>query len=351
MKAEERTFQFCFTLDTEPDNLWEYRSTCSFESFARLLSLHRRLTEAGARPTYLTTSEVAESPLGRSAMQKCLEAGPCEIGAHYHTWTREWPFEIPNFRKSLVAAMAHQLPERVEDAMLAHTCASIRQAFSIEPTSFRGGRWSLGSSTPQLLVRHGILVDSTMTPGLSWRDNSGGLTDGCDFRESPMMPHYLTAAGADVKGLLLELPVGTAPFPFFARHLYRNRAARMIAGGIGKRMGVKLGYQWLRPTDTSVENMRAVMTSLIRRRCSVWVFMIHSSEIIPCKPLPSERHVAAMIERCEAGIRVATELGAKPATLTEAALLLQREGVPECTMSDISLKIHGVSSKKRQTNE
>jgi hypothetical protein len=51
----------------------------------------------------------------------------------------------------------------------------------------------------------------------------------------------------------------------------------------------------------------------------VWVLVIHSSEIAPCTPLPTEEKVNALIERCLAAIEAAVELGAKPATLSEAA--------------------------------
>jgi hypothetical protein len=51
----------------------------------------------------------------------------------------------------------------------------------------------------------------------------------------------------------------------------------------------------------------------------VWVFMIHSSEIVPCHVLCDETAVRAFRERCTAAVRVAIELGAQPATLSEAA--------------------------------
>src|SRR6202035_5849383 len=90
--ASSSEFLFCFTVDTEPDNLWANRPVLSFEHFRRLPEFHQSICGAGARPTYLTTSEVAESVEARKALEACRDHYPCEIGAHYHTWTREWPF-------------------------------------------------------------------------------------------------------------------------------------------------------------------------------------------------------------------------------------------------------------------
>lgn len=41
-------FFFCFTLDTEPDNLWEPFTGLGFAHFARLYDFHRALADRGA---------------------------------------------------------------------------------------------------------------------------------------------------------------------------------------------------------------------------------------------------------------------------------------------------------------
>jgi hypothetical protein len=47
--------------------------------------------------------------------------------------------------------------------------------------------------------------------------------------------------------------------------------------------------------------------------------MIHSSEIAPCKPLPTEDEVRKFVDRCERIAQIAVELGAVGVTLAEAA--------------------------------
>jgi hypothetical protein len=73
--------------------------------------------------------------------------------------------------------------------------------------------------------------------------------------------------------------------------------------------------------------MTAVMRSLKAAAVPVWVFMIHSSEIAPCKPLPTEDEVRKFVDRCERIAQIAVELGAVGATLTEAAAGLRDQVV------------------------
>ncbi len=311
-------FRFCFTLDTEPDDLWARRASLSFEHLPALPAFHSLLVDAGARPTYLTTSEVIEAPEGRRALESCLAAGAAEVGAHFHSWTREWPFPTPNLRSPLCPAMAHQLPSDVEERMMAYTCDALQKMLGVEARSHRGGRWSLGPSTVRAMSRCGITVDSTVTPGISWRQPDRPLLDGPDFRRTPVRPHWL--AGGDERNRILELPVGAVLFPRAAGPLFRRSLlAQRIGTRLGREVGIRIGHRWLRPTSTSVADLRAILRSLARQRVPVWVFMIHSSEIARCTKLPTADAVRSFVERCTSGIRAAVDLGAVGATLQEAA--------------------------------
>jgi sugar phosphate isomerase/epimerase len=125
----------------------------------------------------------------------------------------------------------------------------------------------------------------------------------------------------------IEIPVGAAWFPPHsknARTLYRR-----LLHITSRATGVRLGHRWLRPTYVGVSDMIATMKSLKRAGVPVWVFMIHSSEIAPCRPLPTEAEVKALVERCEAAVTAAAALGAEPATLIEAGEFIQGSLVRE----------------------
>ncbi len=312
-------FRFCFTLDTEPDDLWANRGSLGFEHFRRLAGFHERLAGAGARCTFLTTSEVAEDTGARKAVTRCMESYPGEIGAHVHTWTRSWPFSIPDLGSPPLHAMAHRLGQEVEEAMLAHTCETLRRAFDVKPTSHRGGRWSLGPDSARSLGRCGIRVDSTATPGQSWADGRHPLLDGPDYGRWPREPSLLSEilGPGDGRDGVLEIPVGAAWIPPFSRRMppLLHRAWSRL----GKVVGLPLGYRWLRPTHTPLRDMVATLRQLKADGVPAWVIMIHSSEIAPCTPLPREEDVALFVERCVGIVEAAVQLGAEPSTLTEAA--------------------------------
>ena len=59
----------------------------------------------------------------------------------------------------------------------------------------------------------------------------------------------------------------------------------------------------------------------------VWVFMIHSSEITPCRVIKTEDDVKAFKQRCLRIIEITQEMGSKPATLKEAALWVKKRGL------------------------
>ena len=320
-------FRFCFTLDTEPDDLWACNNKCSFDSFTRLPAFHRKLVQAGARPTYLTTSEVVESEDSKRAMSEILDFGFCEIGAHFHTWTRTWPFDTPDLRtkgETKLLAMAHQLGQEIEEKMLAYTCESLKTNLGVIPRSYRGGRWSFGPMTPLSLIRCGIRVDSTITPGLNWQDKQHAWLDGPDFRDNDPMPTKLMIPedkrlGQTNGSWVMELPVGGCFLPPWIGSLLKKRFFRKVAAFIRRITGYPAGHCWLRPTSTPLSHMQILLRHLKRTHVPVWVIMIHSTEIAPCTKFATEEQCRDFIARCIQVVQAAVDLGAKPATLEEAA--------------------------------
>jgi hypothetical protein len=309
---------FCFTLDTEPDDLWSDRPTLRFDHFERLPAFHRELAERGARPTYLTTSEVAEHRTAARALTRILDTGRAEVGAHFHTWTRSWPFAVPDLGSPPVHATAMQLGGDVEERMLDYTCTALERELGVRPVSHRGGRWSLNGASVRSLRNCGIRVDSTVTPGLSWVDAAHPLKSGPDFRTSPRRPHYLAGESLQPRasGDVLELPVGASFHPGRRTAVGRGPWAR-LRRGLGRLVGRPAGVLWLRPTLMSRRQGRLCLEQLRRDRVSVWVAMIHSSEIGPNRYFPTEEEVAQFRRRCLELVEDAVALGAVPATLEE----------------------------------
>lgn len=323
---------FCFTLDTEPDDLWRQRGTPTLEHFIHLRAFHDLLTAAGARPTYLTTSEVVEDHAALRSLMSCVETGMCEVGAHFHAWTRQWPFPVPDLGSPPLHAMAHRLDPQVERAMLRYTCEALQRATGQAPQSYRGGRWSLGPQSVASLVACGVSVDTTVSPGQSWRDNGGpALLDGPDYTLAPREPYFLVS-GEDVltprpSGEVLELPVGAAWTPAGARTLAGQRQLQRVMRKLSD-LGAGCGYTWLRPTLQSEGQITRCLRQLKHDRVPVWVSIIHSSEIVPSHHLPTPEAVAAFVRRCIGMVETAIALGARPCTLQEARALVIGSGSP-----------------------
>lgn len=321
-RADTDRFHFCFTLDTEPDNLWEPFTGLRFEHFPRLFDFHRALAERGARPVYLATSEVAECPAAARVLDRILATGQAELGAHFHTWTRRWPFPVPALGAPPVQALAHQLGQPAEERMLQYTCNALEAGFGIRPLSYRGGCWSLNDASLRSLCNSGILVDSTITPGRSWRDANHPWMDGPDYRAFPRHPFRLGEhQGIAVAQDVLELPVGTSYVPP-AWSPRRDGPWARLARKVTRMLGKPCGSLWLRPTSMSRVQMRACLESLRRDRVPVWVAMIHSSEIIPCQPLPTEERVTQFVQRCLQLVEDAVSLGATCSTFEEVRAAL-----------------------------
>jgi hypothetical protein len=251
-------------------------------------------------------------------MSAILAMGSVEIGAHFHSWTRKWPFPVPDLGNPPLHASVQHLGQEVEERMLEYTCSAIASSFGTRPVCYRGGRWSLTGASLRSLRNCGIKTDSTITPGISWAEGEHPWLYSPDFRMAKQSPFFLAGESLEPRehGEILELPVGTAFIPDRKTALSRSVAARICRKACYL-LGQPCGVIWLRPTLYSRTEMRECLRRLYESRVAVWVSMIHSSEIIPCKYFATEREVRKFRDRCLYLIRDAEELGAKAATLTD----------------------------------
>lgn len=317
--GKARKIHFCFTLDTEPDNLWEPFTKLEFDHFAHLYNFHTAMTNRGAKPVYLTTSEVAQSKEAARVMDAILSTGKAELGAHYHSWTRDWPFEMPPLGKPPLQAMAHQLGQPLEEKMLSYTCNALEKSFGVRPRSYRGGRWSFNQDSLVSLRNSGILVDTTVTPGRTWQDPTHPLLDGPDYRKHPRHPYYLRVGSSEPfaeSGDILELPVG-AGYVSPGRLGSMSSPIGTVTRKVFNAMKRPHGWLWLRPTSMTRQQMRACLETLQRDNIPVWVAMIHSSEIVPCQKFPTQQLVDQFIQRCLQLVEDAVQMGATCSTLEE----------------------------------
>jgi len=304
-------------IDTEGDNQWEAqaRQAQAFENIYALPRLHARFERHGVRPTYVVTYPVATDGRSIEILRFLLLRGTCEIGAHHHAW------ETPPCSPGDVARhpYASTLPIEQFEAQLAALTVAIARATDDRPLTYRSGRFGFAAAHVAALEREGYLVESSVTP-LFYEAHKGGP----DFVDAPLRPYFLSYDSAVSPGTsaVLEIPCSAAlhrDVPASLARLY----ARLPCPYHSKRLLRKLGIarvQWIRPSYSSLGDMKALARRLSSRGEPVLNMLFHSSEaIVGGSPYNrTEGELDAFFDRLERFLEFAVrDLGARPLTYRE----------------------------------
>ena len=273
------------TVDTEADGQWEHGRPLSTANVASWPDFQELCERHDVRPTYLITSEIAQDPSAVSFLRPRAAAGELEVGAHLHPWTTP-PFgEQPGLRENDdVHAFPCQLSPALLRSKLETLTDQVAETAGARPTSFRAGRFGMDATGARLLARLGYVVDSSVTPYVSWEGHDGlpGAGGGPDFRRHGARPFRVAGTGAPG---LVELPVTIMPTyaltrlsPWLLDH-WRGRPGRLK--GRGQRFLPRPQPLWLRPRPEYVlGDLQALLARAERDRMSCAVFMFHSSELL-----------------------------------------------------------------------
>lgn len=255
------------TVDTEADNMWNpaLRQSPRFENIASLDKLQRVFDKFKAKPTYLVAYSVAKSEFV-PVLKDIAKSSPCEIGAHLHA------LETPPFisQRQGDGSFLHQYAVEVQAQKLANIDRLLSDVFARKPVSYRGGRWSVNRDIIAILETKGYLVDSSVTPGISWQ-HIGGL----NFKKSSRRDAFLNE-------WLLEVPATmmiTSRFARLAMPLYLNLPDCTHIEGLLRRLS---GFDiiWLDPSFNELEKMKQVCDRLIGDDVGFLNIIFHSSVII-----------------------------------------------------------------------
>lgn len=304
-------------IDTEGDNQWDAaaRANQRFENIYALPRLHDLFARHHVRPTYVITHPVAEDARSGEVLRALLARGDCEIGAHHHVWETP-PCSADDVRRH---GYACTLPRRQFEDQLTQLTTAITAAVGARPVSYRSGRFGFSADHVSALERHGYLVESSVAP-LFYEAHKGGP----DFVEAPLTPYFLAYDSATSPGTsnLLEVPVSAALNRWLPKRL-QFAYARAPKPYTTKRVLRKLGLlrlRWLRPSYSSLADMKGLAQSLARAGEPVLNVLFHSSEAIvggsPYNRTPSE--LDAFLERLDQFLAFATrDLRAAPMTFAE----------------------------------
>jgi hypothetical protein len=304
-------------IDTEGDNQWDpaARLNQTFENIYALPRLHAVFARHRVRPTYVITHPVATDPRSAEVLRRLAEGGDCEIGAHHHVWETP-PCTADDVNRH---AYASTLPRRQFEAQLEALTSAITAAAGTRPVSYRSGRFGFSADHVAALEGQGYLVESSVAP-LFYEAHKGGP----EFVEAPLTPYFLAYDDATRPGTsnLLEVPVSAAlnrSLPRWLQHAYARAPRPYTTKRLLRVLGL-VRLRWLRPSYSSLDDMKSLARDLARAGEPVLNLLFHSSEAIvggsPYNRTQSE--LDAFCARLEAFLAFATtDLGATPATFAE----------------------------------
>lgn len=304
-------------IDTESDNQWstEARLHPTYANIYALPRLDELFQKCNTQPTYLITYPVATEPRSAETLRRLAHGSGCEIGAHHHVW--ETPPCDADEARGLPYAL--QIPIDRFERQLASLTAAIAKTAGYAPVSYRSGRYGFAASHTAVLEKAGYLVDTSVHP-LLYEAHRGGP----DFVDAPLTPYLLSYDSAVRAGTssLLEVPIsaalnrslpqwmvrayGRAPLPYHTKRFLR--LARIVK------------TCWLRPSYSSLDDMKRLARRMVKADAPVLNVMFHSSEaIVGGSPYnKTQGELDAFLERLTQFLQFAvTELRAQPVTLRE----------------------------------
>jgi hypothetical protein len=314
------------TIDTEADNQWDHGRTLSNQNVAYWQPFQILCERYGILPTYLITSEIATNPQAVNFLRPLVESDKAEVGAHLHPWTTP-PFrDEPGLQfNDPLHAYPSELPLDLLSDKLETLTNQIETAFRLRPTSFRAGRFGFDSDCAGILKQLGYLVDSSVTPLVSWKNTPGYRGGGPDFSREKNSP---SSVGSDIKNQLLELPVTIL---FTIAFLYRFPQLQPVYHLLQKIQSNRLIHLNLLPPQPLW--MRPFRRTTIKHLISGWrtaeqlglqhvVMMFHSSELMPGASIyrPNDASVVQLMKLLEKFYKFIASENSECATLTGAAI-------------------------------
>ena len=191
--------RFLVTVDTEEEFDWGAPLSRDQHSVATIPALRTFQTFCegfGVVPAYLVDYPITQSPLAGDAIGEAVATGRAEVGVQLHPWVS------PPFHEDVseINSYAGNLPVELEREKFSILYDAIVARFGTAPLIYRAGRYGLGPSTAEILMDHGLTIDTSVRARF---DYSG--TGGPNYRDHPLRPYWI-----DRSRNLLELPLTTA---------------------------------------------------------------------------------------------------------------------------------------------
>jgi len=228
-------------------------------------------------PTYVVDFPVASQPEGFKPLKDFADAGQARIGAHLHPWVNPPFVEEVTTRNSFGCCLG----EALETEKIQVLRTEIGEAFGRPPTVYKAGRYGFGPTTAAALEALDFSVDVSVNPRMNYTSEGGPSFDAFDttpfffgqrrrLLEIPCSTDYTGVAGRFSPGLhrLISQPA-----------LHRARLA-----GVMSHLHV-VNKIMLSPEGSTLTEMKALTTALLRRGVRTFSLTMHSPSVEPgCTP-------------------------------------------------------------------
>lgn len=255
---------FIITVDTEGDNLWNYKQgdpigTTNAEYLPRFQTLCEKY---GFKPVYLTNYEMAMSDTFVEKAKTWLKKGTCEIGVHLHAWNNPPLYQLDGPYTNNPYLIEY--PTDIMKSKFDYIYNLLVKQFGIKPISHRAGRWAMDDRYFTILKDYGIKVDCSYTPGVNWSKATGVTRGGSDYSQESKTCQLING--------ILEVPATIRQIKNCLNGNWKKRICSLIKGET----------VWLRPAMSSAAVMKKVIDIVSMEEDIDYVeFMIHSSEVMP----------------------------------------------------------------------
>lgn len=264
--------RFLLTVDTEEEFDWSRpirREGYTLHSVARLARFQEFCEGAGVVPVYLVDFPVATSPTARAALCNAVAQGKAEIGVQLHPWVN------PPHDEDVTEAnsFAGNLPATLEREKFRRLRSTIEDSFGTTPLIYRAGRYGLGPGTADMLIEHGMAIDTSVRSRFDY-----SAVGGPDYRDHPVSPWWV-----DPDQRLMELPLTTVYWGLlrqFGPKLYPMMWRMPQLRGLLAKTGL-LERIPLTPEGITLEEAIRGIDIALDEGLAVLVFAFHSPSLAP----------------------------------------------------------------------
>jgi hypothetical protein len=303
------------SVDTEADNQWLTPPPTTLENIKQIPKFQKICDTFNIVPTYLVSYEVAISDKCREILLPIHKTGRAEIGAHLHPWTCP-PFSETEKSKSMGKVYPSSLSQEYFSLKLHTLTESLSKILESSPQTYRAGRWGIDSSHLDILHSEGYIVDTSVTPLISWGHER------LNYTTAPIFPYFPSQDDICKPGdaSILEVPL-TVMFtkrPHFTWLFLQNPQNPLTK--LGRKLG--FGPQPFRPLPRiGVDALLQILKQAIKLDLPMIHFMLHSSELLPggspYNKTPSD--VKVLLMKIQKIIQAATSMGLEGQSISQFA--------------------------------